>query len=314
MGSFHYLRRLYSYTMWVIFGLVSAVFLGVYDAIRKKVLKENAVLPVLFLASATVGFLFLPALLLSRFNLISSDSLFYVPSGDLQLHLFALLKSIVVGSSWFLAYNAISHLPLTIVIPVRSTGPMWTIIGALIIFSERFSLVQWTGILIVLAFFYYFTLAGRHEGIEFFKNKWIFAAIGATLLGAISSMYDKYLFTRFNQMFIQAWYSIYMVPVLTPLILIAWYPKRTQRKKFVWSPYIHLIGIILLVSDFLYFYALSFDDSLIAVLSVLRRSSVVISFASGALLFGEINLKRKGLAMMGILFGITLIILGTFRE
>jgi transporter family protein len=300
--------------MWVIFGLLSAVFLGVYDSVRKKVLNENAVIPVLFLASATVGFLFIPNLLLSRLEVLPSQSLLFIPRGNFELHLLALLKSILVGASWFLAYNAISHLPLTIVIPIRSTGPMWTIIGALIIFSERFTLIQWTGILVVLSFFYYFVLAGRHEGIEFFRNKWIFAAIGATLLGATSSMYDKFLFTHYNQMFIQAWYSIYMIPVLTPLLLIAWYPGRKQRKKFVWSPYIHLIGVMLLISDFLYFYALTFDDSLIAVLSVLRRSSVVISFASGALFFGEINLKRKGLAMLGILIGVLLIILGTYKS
>ncbi len=293
---------------------MSAVFLGAYDTVRKKVLKENAVLPVLFLASATVGFLFIPSLLLSRYELIPAESLYYVPQGDLHLHLLAFLKSVLVGASWFLAYNAISHLPLTIVIPIRSTGPMWTIIGALLIFAERFSLIQWTGILIVLSFFYYFTLAGRHEGIDFFRNKWIFAAIGATLLGAASSMYDKFLFTHYNQMFIQVWYSIYIVPVLAPLVLILWYPRRKQLTRFRWSPFIHLIGVFLLISDFLYFYALSYDDSLIAVLAVLRRSSVVISFASGALFFGETNLKRKGFAMLGILIGITLIVIGTIRS
>ncbi len=112
-------------------------------------------------------------------------------------------------------------------------------------------------------------------------------------------------------MFVQAWYSLYMIPVLTPLVLILWYPRRKKLMRFIWSPYIHLIGVILLISDFLYFYALTFDDSLIAVLSVLRRSSVVISFASGAIFFGETNLKRKGLAMLGILIGVTLIVLGT---
>jgi transporter family protein len=56
------------------------------------------------------------------------------------------------------------------------------------------------------------------------------------------------------------------------------------------------------------------DESLIAVLSVLRRSSVVISFVSGALFFGETNLRRKGFAMFGILVGVCLIILGTLRH
>ena len=299
--------------MWVLFGLISAIFLGMYDAVRKKVLRENAVLPVLFLASLTVAMVFIPFLILSHAGMIFEESPFFIPSGDARMHAAALLKSVIVGASWFLAYNAISNLPLTIVIPIRSTGPMWTIVGALLIFTERFSFMQWTGIFIVLSFFYYFILAGRYEGIEFLRNRWIFAAIGATILGAASSLYDKCLFSRYDQLFIQAWYSVYMIPVLAPLMILAWHTRRGRLKKFSWSPFIHLIGIILLISDFLYYYALTDDDSLIAVLSVLRRSSVVISFGAGALFFGEINLKRKGVALLGILVGVTLIVLGTMK-
>ena len=299
--------------MWVFFGLISALFLGAYDAVRKKVLKDNAVFPVLFLASATGGVFFVPFIVSSALGGLNTDSLFYVPAGPVNLHILAFLKSILVGSSWFLAYNAISRLPLTIVIPIRSTGPMWTLIGALLVFGERFSGLQWTGIAVVLIFFYYFTLAGRHEGISFFRNKWIFAAIGATLLGALSSMYDKYLFTHYNRMFIQAWYSVYMIPVMLPVLLFAWYPNRKKRNKFTWSIYIHVIGMVLVVSDFLYFYGLSLTGALIAVMSILRRSSVIISFAAGALFFGEGNLKRKGLALLGILLGVALIVLGTLR-
>ena len=297
--------------MWVFFGLFSALFLGFYDAIRKKVLNGNPVIPVLFLASFTGAMIFLPCILLSRAGIINSGSRLFIPTGTPDEHLLSLYKSILVGSSWFLAYNALSRLPLTIVIPIRSTGPMWTLIAALIIFNERFTPVQWMGIVTVLGFFYYFTLAGRKEGISFFRNRWIFAAIGATLLGAASSLYDKYLFSHYDRLFIQAWYSVYMVPVLFPVLILAWYPRRKNLTTFSWNISIHLIGIILVVSDFLYFYALSNEGALIGVLSILRRSSVVISFTAGAVFFGEKNLKRKGLALAGILLGIVLIILGT---
>jgi transporter family protein len=297
--------------MWVFFGLFSALFLGLYDAIRKKVLGSNPVIPVLFLASFTGAVIFLPFILLSRIGLINSGFMLYIPKGSFDEHLLALYKSILVGSSWFLAYNALSQLPLTIVIPIRSTGPMWTLIAALIIFDERFTPVQWIGIITVMGFFYYFTLAGRKEGINFFRNRWIFAAIGATLLGGASSLYDKYLFSHYDRLFIQAWYSVYMVPVLFPVLMLAWFPRRKTLTKFSWNFSIHLIGIILVVSDFLYFYALSNEGALIGVLSILRRSSVVISFMAGAVFFGERNLKRKGLALAGILLGIALIILGT---
>ncbi|MBN1952110.1 MAG: DMT family transporter [Bacteroidales bacterium] len=297
--------------MWVILGLFSALFLGIYDAVRKKALKGNPVIPVLFIASLTGAILFVPFIVGSSAGIIASDSAFFVPEISLLLHLKIFLKSFIVGFSWFLAYHALSHLPLTIMVPIRSTGPMWTLLGAIIIYGERFTTLQWSGIIIVLCFFYYFTLAGRREGIDFFRNKWIFAAIGATLVGAVSSLYDKYLFSQYDRMAVQSWYTLYLIVVLLPFLMLLWYPRRKAMDPFRWSPLIPLIGILLVLSDFLYFYALGNPDSLIAVLSVIRRSSVIISFVSGALFFRETNLKRKGLALLGILAGVILIVTGS---
>ncbi len=300
--------------MWVVLGLLSALFLGGYDSVRKHVLQRSPVIPVLFLASLTGAVLFVPFIILSRNGYLLPENLLYVPSGTLELHLKTLLKSFIVGTSWFLAYHALSKLPLTIVVPIRATGPMWTLLGAILIYHEQFTPMQWTGIGTVLFFFYYFTLAGRREGIVFLKNKWIFFAIGATLTGAISSLYDKHLLAHYDRMFVQSWYSIYMIAVLLPYLLLLWYPNRKKQKPLSWNPAIPLIGILLVVSDFVYFYALSDDRALIAILSVIRRSSVIISFAAGALFFKEGNLKRKGLALTGILLGVVLIVVGTLHS
>jgi transporter family protein len=299
--------------MWVVLGLFSALFLGFYDIIRKKVLNNNAIIPVLFLASSTCGLIFVPLVLLSHFGFIHAGSDLYIPAITPAMHALFLLKSVIVGLSWFFGYFALSNLPLTIVTPINSSGPMWTLLGALIIFGERFSGFQWIGIIIVLLFFYVFSLAGKHEGIIFTKNKWIYAVFAGTMLGAVSSLYDKYLFGQFNRMAVQAWYSIYFIPVFFPFLLIVWYPKRKQSIQFRWSWLIPFIGLALVISDFLYFYALSDKGSLIAVLSVVRRSSVVVSFTAGAIFFNEQNLKRKSLALAGILLGVIFIILGSIK-
>ncbi|MBN1987624.1 MAG: EamA family transporter, partial [Prolixibacteraceae bacterium] len=67
----------------------------------------------------------------------------------------------------------------------------------------------------------------------------------------------------------------------------------------------------LVIADFLYFYALSLEGSMISMISALRRSSVLITFTLGAMLFKEQNLKRKGIFLLGILAGILLITLGS---
>jgi len=297
--------------MWIFLGLISALFLGLYDITRKIALDKNTVIPVLFLASSTCGLIFLPFVILSGFGVINPSDTLYIPRATIAMHILFFFKSVIVGSSWFLAYFAIRNLPLTVVTPINSTRPVWIVIGAFFIFGERFSGIQLLGIIIVLFFFYIFSLAGKKEGIVFSKNKWVFAVIGATMLGAVSSLYDKFLFTHYDRIAAQAWYSIYLIPVLLPILLFAWYPKRRNYPSFRWSWLIPVIGILLVISDFVYFYALSIEGSMVSILSVLRRSSVIVSFAAGAIIFEEKNLKRKALALAGIIAGVILIILGT---
>ena len=297
--------------MWLFLAVFSSLFLGVYDILKKSSLKQNAFIPVLFLATSTGAILFGVLVLLSHFSILSESNLLFIPDVPIEQHGLFFLKAIIVGSSWFLSYMALSQLPITIVVPIRATGPFWVLIGALILFDERFTPIQWAGILIVLIFFYIFSIAGKKEGISFLRNKWIFAIIGGTIFGALSGLYDKHLLMHYNRMAVQAWFSIYMVVIFLPFLLILWYPKRRDTKPFIWRWTIPAIGVVLSIADFLYFYALSDPDSLIGIVSLVRRGSVIISFSLGAVLFQEGNVKRKLFALTGILLGIILLVVGS---
>ena len=298
--------------MWVLLGVFSSVFLGIYDIFKKYSLKENAVIPVLFFASISSALLFVPFIVISHLNPeVLSGTLFYVPAVSWKTHLLILLKSVIVGSSWIFAYFALKNLPITIVAPVRASGPLWTLIGALTVFGEKLSFLQWTGLIITLLFYYLFSVAGRKEGINFLRNKWVLFIFLATIIGTVSSLYDKFLIARYDRMAVQAWFSIYMIVVLLPVQAFLWFPGRKKYTPFQWRWTIPLIGICLTIADFAYFYALTWNDSLIAILSVLRRGSVLISFTLGAFIFKEVNLRRKALILLGILAGIIIIIAGS---
>lgn len=298
--------------MWIFLGLISCFFLGFYDISKKVSLKGNAVFPVLFFASATGGLLFVPFILLSHLEVITDNSYFFVPSVGFHTHLLFLTKSLLVGTSWFFAYTALKKLPLTIVTPIRATGPIWTLFGAMVIFQEQYNLWQWSGIITVLGFFYFFALASNREGISFKSNKWVFAIVLATFLGSISTLYDKFLIAHYDRMAVQAWFSIYMIPVFFPFLMFVWYPKRKESKPFRLQVSIPLIGILLSIADFAYFAALNDKDALITILSVLRRASVIIAFVAGAIFFKETNIKRKAIALAGILAGVVMIVLSTY--
>ena len=184
-------------------------------------------------------------------------------------------------------------------------------VGAIIIFSEKLTAYQWIGIIVTLGFFYLFSIAGKTEGISFRRNKWVFFLILGTLFGAVSGLYDKYLLRHINRMAVQCYFTFYQVAIFIPLIFTIWWPNRKKTTPFKWRWSIPLIGFFLIVADFFYFYALHIPESMISIVSALRRGSVVIAFIFGAYLFKEKNIKTKAWYLLGILVGIGLLIFGT---
>lgn len=299
--------------MWVILALASAFLLGIYEVFKKLSVQRNAVIPVLFLSTLTSSLIFVPFVIGSYFapEFFTSIHLF-IPEINLEQHGLILIKSVIVVASWILAFYAVKNLPITIVGPIRATGPLWTLLGAILIFGEHLNLYQWLGVSVTLFFFYLLSTTGKLEGIHFKTNKWVLFIVAATFIGAASGLYDKFIMRRVDRLAVQAWFSFYQVVILLPILAVnRWRLPKAERTPFHWRWSIPLIGVFLVLADFLYFNALTYEDSLISIISSLRRGGVVISFVVGAVVFHEKNLRKKGLYLAGILIGILLISLGS---
>ena len=72
-----------------------------------------------------------------------------------------------------------------------------------------------------------------------------------------------------------------------------------------------MISLFLSAADFAYFYALSYEDSMISIVSMVRRGSVIVSFTFGAMLFHEKNLRSKAIDLVLILIGMVFLYIGT---
>lgn len=297
---------------WIYLGLISSVLLGLYDVCKKRSLNHNSVLPVLFLATLSGFIPFALLFIASRAapGLTQQWSV-YIPPATLSGHLHLFAKAGIVSVSWVLAYFAMKHLPISIVSPIRASGPVWTLLGALIIFHERPLPMQWVGMGMVFFFYYIFSLIGLREGVVFHRSRWVLYIFLATFIGTLSSLYDKYLFQQlqYNVMLVQFWFSFYLVVLLGLIVALAWWPRRAQHTPFHWRWSIPMIGLLLVAADLVYFNAVRQPDALIAILSLLRRSSVIISFGLGAVVFGDLNLRTKAWALAGVLAGVILIVL-----
>lgn len=295
---------------WLILAFCSAIFLGLYDVSKKMALKDNAVLPVLALNTFFSAILFLPLILISTFApQWLSGSIFFVPRADITAHLLIGIKGIIVLLSWLFGYYAIKHLPLTIVGPINTTRPVITLLGALLIFGERLNVWQWSGIILTLSAIFLLSKAGEKEGIRFQKNKWILCLFLAAFFGAASGLFDKFLLQRYDKMLVQSWYVLYQCLLMGSVMLII--ARRNAKIPFRWRNSILLITLFLCAADFVYFYALEFPDSMISVISMIRRSSVVVSFVFGALFFKEKNLGDKLIDLLLILIGMGFLYWGT---
>ena len=298
--------------MWLLLAFLSAALLGFYDAFKKESLRDNAVLPVLFLNTVFSSLVFLPFILLSFWAPdVLSGTMFDMPVAGWEAHKYILLKSFIVLSSWIFGYFGMKHLPLTIVGPINATRPVMVLIGALLVFGERLNLYQWIGVLLAVLSFFMLSRSGKKEGIDFKHNKWILFIVLAAVTGAISGLYDKYLMTRLHPMLVQSWYNVYQVFIMCPIILLLWYPQRKTSTPFRWEWTIVGISLFLCAADFVYFFALSYEDSMISIVSMVRRGSVVVSFLFGALFFHEKNLKSKAVDLVLVLIGMFFLYLGS---
>lgn len=304
--------------MWLLLAFLSATLLGFYDSFKKESLRDNAVIPVLFLNTLFASLIFLPFIILSYNTTVLDGSIFHVASGGWHEHKYIIGKSIIVLSSWIFGYFGMKHLPLTIVGPINATRPVMVLVGALLVFGERLNVYQWIGVALAVASFFMLSRSGKKEGIDFKHDKWIYFIVLAAVLGAVSGLYDKYLMAPaesggvgLNSMMVQSWYNIYQCFMMLVMLLIIWYPKRKSSTPFHWHWGIILISMFLSAADFVYFYALSFPDAMISIVSMVRRGSVIVSFLFGAMMLHEKNLKSKMVDLLLVLLGMVFLYIGS---
>lgn len=297
--------------MWMYLGLLAALFLGLHNLCKKHAVQGNEVFPVL-LGTLLSGFLlFLPVYIGSVFYPEYMEKIqFTITDIPWKTHGYILIKSAIMTASWLLAYQALKHLPITIVTPIRSAGPFFTFIGAILIYQEQPNVLQWIGFFVIILSVILYSKIGKKEGINFKKNKWIFAIIGATFLGASSGLYDKFLIQNLalNPQTLQFWFCWYTILILMVILSVTWFPYAVKRKAFKWRWTIIAVGVLLQAADYFYFKALQDPDALIMLLSAIKRAQLIIAVVVGGLLFKEKNKRKKLVPLLGIMIGVFLIL------
>ena len=308
--------------MWTLLAFISALCLGFYDVSKKIALRDLPVISVLtFSILFSSAILAIPLVLSTYFPETMAGTLLYVPKLDWQAHLYTLLKSVIVLSSWIFAYISLKHLPISVVSPMQATRPMWTLIGALLLFEERLNGWQWAGVLLAIGTIFVFSFRERREVRRDSEDKRYYICLAlAILIGACSGLYDKYLMRRYDHNAVQVWYTFYQAAMMLIVFVVNTAindGKRSAHNQSKPQPVplkallpVLLISVFLVISDNVYMLALRDPDSMIAVVSTIRRGGAVIGFAYGLLFLHESNPWRKVLCMIGICAGLICLAIG----
>ena len=280
--------------MWIWLSLISACLLGLYDVCKKKALGTNSVLWVLLAATA------LSALFLSPFLKI----------GPMEDHLALMLKAVLVTTSWISGLIGMKYLPLTTVSTIKGSRPMFVVLFSILLFGEKLEVLQWVGVILALTAIVMLSVSSKKD-VESEARLKGFIQMGISVLaGVASALYDKHIMTEMEPLFVQSWSNVY-ITVLLALCLLVQRVTTKDFKGFRWDWTLLLTAVLITASDCIYFYSLKAPGSMLSIISVVRRSSVIFTFIFGAMFFKEKNIREKAVALAIMLAGVALLLVTT---
>ena len=293
--------------MWVVLSLISAVLLGFYDIFKKQTVVNNAIIPVLFYSTLVSGLMFVPFVLLSQFKPYIFEGAFmqklFIEPLTTHQHLLIMGKTALILCSWMFSYSAMKHLPITVVGPVNQLRPAISVILLFLIFQEKLTWLQWTGVVLAIVSFYLMNRSGKLEGIHFKSNKWVYMLLGSAILVALSGVYDKFLLSKesISPSTIQAWYTIYDFLMMALMFFFIWLPKRKDQP-FQWRWGIVAMAVFVTVADVIYLTGLAQEAAVVVLIPlILYGVRLVVSFIYGIFGFKEQNIKSKIIPLLMVL-------------
>lgn len=275
--------------------LGSALLLGVYDVMKKSALKRNGVLWVLLIATACSTLMLCP----------------FLSEGSGQDHLRLMLKAVLVTTSWVSGLVGMKLLPITTASTLKASRPFFVVVFSIILFGEKLNGWQWGGVALALVALTLLSMSSKKEGISFARSKGVAAMAVSILSGVASALYDKHIMGGMEPLFVQSWANLYITILLAVCVIVKALHDGQEREKFHWDWMLIGIAIFITGADMLYFFALKQEGALLSIISLIRRCSVVVTFALGAVVFKENKIKEKSLDLAVLLVAMGILLYGS---
>lgn len=270
--------------MYIFIVLLSAIFLGSYEVLKKKSLQKSSVYEVLFFYCLS-GFLV---------SLIFANSAFSVSFNDV---LFILLKSIIIVVNWWLVLICMEKLDVGIIVPFSFVGTILVVFASGLIFKEQITYIHFLSLLFIGVGVILTALLDRKQVEKKEEKKkhhvYILLMLFTSVLSASTALLDKYILNvrNVNNHAFLIWFMFF-----TSIIYGIFYffkNRKIEWKKVKSNYWMIFTGIAIVLADITYYQAITMDGAQISLISILRKFSVIVATILASLFLKEKNLLKK---------------------
>ncbi len=296
--------------LWIIFTLLSAFLLAFKDILSKKVLvKSNKPLQIIF----EQYFLMFLVLSLLFYDLIDFNSIFVF----WKLYL---LKATSIFLFTYLYFILLKKFEISKFAPLMNASPIFLVLLSSIFLNESITFVQLVGIIIIIFATYllevninfHFKDNPHRHHFDWFKKldlKNISLVILMLIVISITAIADKKILGSGISVYTNMFYTSLLI-----FTFLSFYYIKNKNFLLVFKyiksePITFLISVISLISTFFVLLAISMPTTMVSLIVPLRRTSTLFAAILGGLLFHEKHLIKKLIAVIIMIFGISLIVL-----
>lgn len=294
---------------WIILSIVSAIFFGLKDILAKKFLEKTKINSrELIFHEYVLVFVFVCIVFYNQIDFMSIYSMW-------ALYIF---KAISVGMASYLYFKLLEKHEISLVSPLINLSPIFLLFLSSIFLLEKISLIQLSGIVIIIIATYFLEVTMHHYDkdsphahhfLNLTKKDYTFFTQVVILLSVFSfaAISDKLILGEVNvytNMFFTSFFILYG--------LIFYYIRAKKLKQslniFNQSQTVLLISTLTIISNFLILLAIAIPTAMVSLIIPLRRTSTLFSSFFGGLLFHEKHLGKKLFAIFLMLLGVALIV------
>ena len=283
--------------MYIFLALLSAVFLGCYEVLKKVSLKKSSIHETLFFYCLCGFFV----------SLVFVNKAISIDFIDV---LIILMKSGIIVLNWFLVLKCMQKLDVAIVVCFSLLNTTLVVFFSHFIFGEVITIMHFLSLFFIATGIILLTLLERKETKEQVDNQYkyiIFLVLGS-MLGACSAMLDKYLINVRNveSGAVLVWFLFFNSIIYGMIYLCK--NKKIEFKKLKSNYWLVLTGIGIALADVVYYSAISLVGAQISLISILRKCSVIVATILASLFLKEKHLFKKlgvlVIMIIGIMFPI----------